>query len=136
MYVKGVSKNTPNIGGWAACWIDGSEVGELHGCAPDSTSNVMELTSVINGLSHFTSPRKITIHSDNEYVRIGATTWLEGWKANNWKNSKKKKVKNIELWMELDERMSFHDVEWKAGKPGDDGMMQVVMYANMCFDQT
>lgn len=133
MYVKGICKNSPNTGGWAAHWTDGSDTGELHGCSDDSTSNIMELTSVIKGLSHFTSPRRIIIHSDNEYVRVGATTWLEGWKANNWKNSKKKKVKNLDLWMELDAIMSFHDVAWKLGKPGDDGMIKAVSFANMCF---
>ena len=42
---------------------------------------------------------------------------------NNWKTSKKESVKNKELWVELDELVSMHDISWNwvKGHSGDHG---------------
>ena len=42
---------------------------------------------------------------------------------NNWKTSKKEPVKNKELWVELDELVSIHNINWNwvKGHSGDDG---------------
>ena len=44
----------------------------------------------------------ITIYSDSAYTINGITKWIDGWRANDWKNSKKEPVKNQDLWQELD----------------------------------
>ena len=43
----------------------------------------------------------------------GITSWITNWKINNWKNSSKKDVKNKDLWIELDQAVSMHNVNWK-----------------------
>ena len=44
----------------------------------------------------------ITIISAGEYLILGATQWLENWKAKSWRNAAKKPVLNKEQWEVLD----------------------------------
>lgn len=134
MYVKGVCKSNPGTGGWGVYWKDGSSEGELSGGADQSTNNIMELTAAINGLSSFNEPRQITVYLESEYVRDGATKYLEKWKANGWKGAQKKKIKNLELWLDIDKLSEFHDIEWKAPQTGSGGMLKAITRANDNFE--
>ena len=42
------------------------------------------------------------VKSDSKYVVDGINHWLKNWKANNWKNSKKKPISNMQMWKDLD----------------------------------
>ena len=42
----------------------------------------------------------------------GITSSIKKWKNKNWKNATKKDVKNKDLWIELDELISQHNVKW------------------------
>jgi ribonuclease HI len=64
---------------------------------------------------------------DSEYVRQGITQWIQGWKARGWKTASKQPVKNIDLWMRLDDlvqnaehKISWHWVKGHAGDPGNE----------------
>jgi Ribonuclease HI len=35
------------------------------------------------------------------------------WKKNGWKTSSKQNVKNKELWIELDNQITKHKIEWE-----------------------
>ncbi|MDE6967879.1 MAG: ribonuclease HI, partial [Clostridia bacterium] len=37
--------------------------------------------------------------------------WIDKWKANGWK-IQNKKVKNLELWQQLDKLVNYHKVEF------------------------
>ena len=57
-----------------------------------------------------------------KYLKLGITEWIDVWKKNGWKTSSKKKVKNIELWKELDNLVKNHKIKWfwvkaHAGNP-------------------
>ena len=71
----------------------------------------------------------IVIKSDSKYVVDGINHWLHNWKKNDWKNSKKKKISNIEMWKDLDSMLSyeylrgcfsFSYVPGHSGDPGND----------------
>ncbi|MDB2565388.1 ribonuclease H family protein [bacterium] len=47
------------------------------------------------------------IHSDSKYVVDGVNHWLNGWKANKWKNSKKKPIANLQMWKDMDALLSY-----------------------------
>ena len=49
------------------------------------------------------------------------TEWIKSWKKNNWKTSNKKKVKNIDLWKELDNLSKKYQIQWLwvKGHSGD-----------------
>ena len=66
----------------------------------------------IKALELFPKREKIKIYTDSIYVKDGITNWIKKWEKNNWKTSKKKKVKNIELWKKLNNLSKFHNIEW------------------------
>ena len=47
------------------------------------------------------------------YVKDGITTWIHNWKKKGWKTANKKPVKNKDLWVQLDELVSIHSIDWE-----------------------
>src|SRR5699024_7973946 len=76
------------------------------------TNNRMELTAVIRGLQALTRPSRVELHVDSQYVMKGMTEWIHGWTRNGWRTAAKKPVANAELWRELDELITRHEVTW------------------------
>ena len=72
----------------------------------------MELKATIEALKAIKQPSKIKLYTDSKYVKNGITEWIINWKKNGWKTANKKQVSNKELWIELDENVNLHDVEW------------------------
>lgn len=81
---------------------------------PRSTNQRQELIGAIMILESLSrSGVDIVIYSDSKYVIDGITSWVKGWKRNNWVNSQKQPVANKELWVRLDELASQHKIEWR-----------------------
>jgi ribonuclease HI len=72
----------------------------------------MELKAAIEGLRALKEPCTVEFFTDSEYLRNGVTEWLKDWKARNWKTADRKRVKNEDLWRELDDAASRHQVGW------------------------
>ena len=86
-----------------------------------TTNNRMELMGAIVGLEALTKPCQVTLISDSKYVTDAFNqNWIDGWLKNNWKNSAKKPVKNIELWKRLLKAKEMHEVAfvWVKGHDG------------------
>ena len=103
---------------------DGTER-ELFGGESLTTNNRMELTAVIEALSALTRPSVVEVYTDSQYVQKGISEWLRSWKARGWKTAAREPVKNVDLWMKLDEAASRHRVRWHwvrghAGHPGNE----------------
>jgi ribonuclease HI len=113
IYTDGGCQGNPGIGAWAAVLKSGQHTKELVGGALATTNNRMELSAAIAALSALKRPCVVELHTDSQYVRNGITQWIKGWKRNGWRTSDKKPVKNGELWKELDEVCSRHEVTWK-----------------------
>ena len=77
-----------------------------------TTNNRMELMAVIAGLSALRESCRVIVTTDSQYVKQGITTWIAGWKKNNWKTSSKTPVKNKDLWQQLDELVQKHELSW------------------------
>ena len=53
-------------------------------------------------------------HAKLEFRKNGRITeWIKSWKRNNWKTSKKKAVKNQDLWKRLNDLEKFHNIKWE-----------------------
>lgn len=127
VYTDGACSGNPGPGGWAALMIakrDGVVVKEreLNGGETLTTNNRMELMGAISALEALERPSAVTIITDSAYVKGGITEWIHGWKRRGWKTSTKKDVKNVDLWMRLDEAQARHEVTWEwvkghAGHP-------------------
>ena len=85
----------------------------LNGGSDNTTNNRMELTAAIEALKYFEDQQTITIITDSKYVKDGIQSWIQNWKKNGWKTATKKPVKNKELWIELDQLISRHNISWK-----------------------
>ena len=112
MITDGACLGNPGPGGWACMLRFGSQTRELYGSAPQTTNNRMELTAAIEGLRALKEPCEVEVVTDSEYVKNGITQWIHGWKRNGWKTSAKKPVVNKDLWMDLDELVSRHNIRW------------------------
>ena len=78
-----------------------------------TTNNRMELLAVIKALESINHHLEITIYTDSKYVINGITSWIKKWKTNDWKNSSKTPVKNIDLWKILDISSQKKKIKWE-----------------------
>ncbi len=104
----------PGPGGWAALLRFRDIEKMLVGSNPETTNNRMEIQAVVEGLTALKEPCQVVISTDSQYV-INAFEkgWIQGWKANGWKNSQRKPVKNQDLWEQLDVALARHKVSWE-----------------------
>ncbi|HLW76184.1 MAG TPA: ribonuclease HI [Bryobacteraceae bacterium] len=116
LITDGACLGNPGPGGWAAILRHNHHTRELHGWAPQTTNNRMELTAAIEGLRALKSVCEVEVITDSEYVKNGITQWIHGWKKNGWKTAAKKPVVNQDLWEELDELASWHRTTWSWTK--------------------
>jgi ribonuclease HI len=136
IYADGACRGNPGPGGWGALLLSGGHERELSGAETQTTNNRMELMAVISALRALKRRVRARIYTDSQYVRLGITEWLAGWKQRDWRTADRKPVKNQDLWMQLDELAAGHDLEWHwvkghSGVPGNERCDQL---ANAAID--
>ena len=112
IYTDGSCLSNPGNGGWAAIININGEIKKISGNEKNTTNNRMELMATINALKNINSKDLIEIFTDSKYVKNGITGWVNTWVLNNWKTSKKKDVKNKDLWIELYKLNQSLNVKW------------------------
>ena len=117
IYTDGACSGNPGPGGWAAILMAGGAKKEMSGGERDTTNNRMELMAVIEGLKALKRPCKVDIYSDSAYVvNAFEQNWIGKWVKNGWKNSAKAEVANSDLWKELINLTSMHNVTFHKVK--------------------
>tara|TARA_B100000787_G_scaffold143541_1_gene113142 strand:+ start:348 stop:773 length:426 start_codon:yes stop_codon:yes gene_type:complete len=112
IYTDGSCLNNPGNGGWAAIIKINNEMKKICGSVKETTNNKMELMAPIKALQEIKEQQPIEIYTDSQYVKLGITDWIHKWIKNNWLTSKKKPVKNKELWLQLYELNKSHKIKW------------------------
>ena len=117
-YTDGACSGNPGPGGWGVVLEarDGATLvksRELSGGAPETTNNRMEMMAAIVVLETLERPSTLTVVTDSTYLKNGITGWIHGWKANGWRTSSRKPVKNTDLWQRLDAAETRHRVTWE-----------------------
>lgn len=117
LFTDGACSGNPGPGGWAFILRDVQTGKELidSGGESGSTNNRMELMAVISGLRSLKRSCHVKLYSDSKYVLQGMQEWMAGWKRNGWtrkEGGKKKPVKNVELWQELDRLAQMHQLSY------------------------
>ncbi|WP_250658331.1 ribonuclease HI [Alkalimarinus coralli] len=125
IYTDGACKGNPGPGGWGAALKSGQHKKHIYGGEPNTTNNRMELMAAIKSLQLLNRPCDVDIYTDSQYVRKGITTWIHGWKKNDWRTSSKTPVKNDDLWKALDAEVQRHKLNWHwvkghSGHPGNE----------------
>lgn len=128
IYTDGACSGNPGPGGWGAILMYNDIKKEISGGENPTTNNKMELMAAIEALSMLKMPCEVDLYSDSAYlINCFKNNWLESWKSKNWVNSKKEPVKNIDLWMKLDELSKIHKINWIKVKGHADNI-----YNNRC----
>ena len=132
LYTDGACKGNPGKGGWGVVLEYGEHRKELFGGDVGTTNNRMELMAAIAGLSALKSRCAVDLYTDSVYVKDGITKWLSNWKSNGWRTASKKPVANQDLWEQLDQAVSNHQVNWHwvKGHSGDPGNERADELAN------
>lgn len=112
VYTDGSCLGNPGPGGWAAILRYGEVERVLTGSQAQTTNNRMELQATIEALTTLKRTSCVRLTTDSQYVRMGITQWIHGWKKNGWRRADKKPVKNADLWQQLDTLAAKHDVTW------------------------
>ena len=113
IYTDGACSGNPGAGGWGAVLLYKEHKKEISGFQKDTTNNQMELKAVIEALKSLKKTSEIIVYTDSIYVKDGITKWIFNWKKNGYRSANKKPIKNVELWQELDQLNSQHQIEYK-----------------------
>ncbi|MBT5671285.1 ribonuclease HI [Burkholderiales bacterium] len=137
IYTDGACKGNPGPGGWGAYLKSGDHEKDIFGGDSQTTNNRMELMAVIEALKTLKNRSRIRLFIDSQYVKNGINIWISNWKKNGWRTSNKKAVKNVDLWMQLDELVPNHEIEWiwVKGHAGNFGNERADALANQGVPQ-
>jgi ribonuclease HI len=137
IYTDGACKGNPGPGGWGAYLRSGDHEKDIFGGDSQTTNNRMELMAVIEALKTLNNRSRIRLFIDSQYVKNGINIWISNWKKNGWRTSNKKAVKNVDLWMQLDELVPNHEIEWiwVKGHAGNFGNERADALANQGVPQ-
>ena len=139
LFTDGGCSGNPGPGGWAFLLrhLPTGTQKEHSGGEQETTNNRMELTAVVEGLRTLKRPCRVELFTDSVYVGKGMTEWMPNWKRNNWQRKEKgklKPVKNVDLWKQLDEQISRHQVKYTrvaghSGHPENDRVDELAVAA-------
>jgi ribonuclease HI len=99
-------------GGWGALVRHGAGETVLSGGLGSTTSNQLDLLGAIAALERLPPGISVAVYTGSDYLRNGATRWLEGWKRRGWKTQEGQPVMNRELWERLEAAMTVRRVAW------------------------
>jgi ribonuclease HI len=128
IYTDGACSGNPGPGGWGALLKFGTHEKEISGAERKTTNNRMEITAAVMALRALKEPCRVDIYTDSEYLKKGITEWITNWKELGWRRGspgKTKALANADLWKELDQAISSHEINWHwvkghAGQPGNE----------------
>lgn len=108
-------------GGYGVILRYGESEKELSGFEPIATSQRMELIAAIRGLEALTSPRRVRVFSDSQYLVRGMSEWLAGW-IRSGRLEAPDALANQDLWQQLAALATKHQISWEwvrghAGHP-------------------
>ena len=114
--VKASYRGAQGAGGWAAVLRRGEHVKTLSGREAGTSSNALLIRAAAQALQALTRPCHVYLYSDADYLVKGASEWIKGWQARNWRTREGKKVANRAEWETLLEAAKLHQVTWLSAR--------------------
>ncbi|HSG38939.1 MAG TPA: ribonuclease HI [Thermoanaerobaculia bacterium] len=99
-------------GGWAALVRHAGAEKLLSDRSASTTPNQLDLQGAIAALESLPPGISVAVHTGSDYLRNGATRWIDGWKRRGWKTQEGQPVSNRDLWERLEKAMVARRVVW------------------------
>lgn len=99
-------------GGWAALVREGEEERVLSGASPEPSANRLDLVAAGEVLARLPRGAAVEVFTVSDYLRKGASQWLEGWRRRGWKTKEGAAVGNRDLWERLASELASRQVMW------------------------
>ena len=106
-------------GAWAARVRRGVEDTVLGGEASQVTSNRLELLAAADVLAVLPEQGTIEWRGGSDYLREGASKWLDGWRRRGYRTSGGDPVKNADLWRRLERPLATRSIRFRAATEAD-----------------
>jgi ribonuclease HI len=122
IYTDGGCEPNPGPGGYGVVLRYQTARKEVSGGFRLTTNNRMEIFAAIKGLELLKEPCKVTIFTDSQYlVNAMMEGWVTKWKMKNWWRTRKRRARNIDLWVQLLALCEVHQVTfiWIKGHAGN-----------------
>jgi ribonuclease HI len=103
-------------GGWAALVRRAGEEAVLSAGLSGTTPNQLDLLGAVAALESLPPGISVAIHTGSDYLRNGASRWLEGWRRRGWKTQEGQPVQNRDLWQRLEKALAGRRVTWPEVK--------------------
>ena len=115
LFSDGSCLGNPGAGGWAYILQYGDAIKKASGAEAMTTTNQMELTAAIMGLSALKQPCRVELFTDSEYVVKAVNSWLAKWIVTDFKGKK-----NADLWRRYLAAAAPHEIKasWVKGHAG------------------
>lgn len=99
-------------GGWGVVMRFCENVKTLTGSAGDTSGNRLHIQSAVEGLKAIKKPMPIHLYTTSDYLKDGATIWLDKWAARGWQTKEKNPVSHRDLWEDLARLLKAYQVKW------------------------
>lgn len=113
IYTDGACSGNPGPGGWAALLRYKDNEKLISGFCHNTTNNRMELMAAIEGLSALNRESTVILSTDSKYLQQGITLWIVNWRKKGWLQPHSDKIKNVDLWLQLEALNAKHEVTWE-----------------------
>lgn len=105
IYTDGACRGNPGPGGFGVVVVDGNVVKYVYSeeCE-ETTNNREEMKAILHAFEYACAYFRfdsVLIYSDSAYCVNMINDWIWTWAKNDWKNSKKKTVENLDLVKDL-----------------------------------
>jgi len=113
---NGRCQPNPGLGGYAAVLSttsNGKPVERtISGTIADVNNQRVQLLAVAEALDALKSPCMVELITYSQYVINGMTEWIGAWLENGWLTSKRKPVKNADLWKRIHAASEKHQINF------------------------
>ncbi|HEX4959378.1 MAG TPA: ribonuclease HI [Thermoanaerobaculia bacterium] len=103
-------------GGWAALVRRQEEETVLSGGLTGTSPNQLDLLGAAAALESLPPGISVAVHTGSDYLRNGASRWIEGWRRRGWKTQEGQPVLHRDLWQRLEKAMAARRVTWPEVK--------------------
>ncbi|MEM7048012.1 MAG: ribonuclease HI [Acidobacteriota bacterium] len=112
-------------GGWAALIRDAAGERVLQGRRQRTTANELEVLAAAEALEAAAGDGSLSVFTGSDYLRLGATRWLAGWRRKGWRTATGKAVQNRAAWERLAAAMKGRKLYWPGAGDDPDAMARL-----------